>query len=353
MELMRKKIMLVDDSITNLMIGKSILGEKYDVVTISSGEKLFKLLHKVLPDLILLDVEMPEISGYEVIRVLKKQEMTANIPVIFLTARNDQASELEGLSLGAVDYISKPFSPPLLQKRIELHLLIEDQKKELKNYNANLKTMVWEKTADVLLLQNAIVQTMAELVESRDDVTGGHIVRTQYYMKELVAAMFNKGVYFEELSDMCKDDFFFQSSQLHDVGKITIKDSILMKPGRLTEAEFEEMKTHTAAGGKIIDRISEIAKKSSFLKHAKIFAETHHEKWDGRGYPNGLKGESIPLQGRLMAIVDAYDAITSERHYKKAMSHEQALVIIKKNNGSHFDPNLAELFIGDVKPLRD
>jgi putative two-component system response regulator len=340
----RKKIMLVDDNITNLTVGKNTLIEKYDVYTIPSGEKLFKMLEKVMPDLILLDVEMPEMSGYDVIKVLKQDEKTAPIPVIFLTAKNDDGSELQGLSLGAIDYITKPFSAPLLLKRIEVHLLVEFQKQELQIYNTNLENMVKEKTREVVGLQNAILKTMAELVESRDSVTGGHIERTENYLKILVDAMKAHGIHRAEI-DSWDTDILFQSAQLHDVGKIAIRDSILFKQGKLTDEEFAEMKKHTTFGVQVIEKIEESTSEQTFLEHAKVFAGTHHEKWNGTGYPLGLSGQYIPLQGRIMAIVDVYDALLSERPYKKAFTHREAVQIIKESRGTHFEPDLVDLFL--------
>jgi putative two-component system response regulator len=340
----RKKIMLVDDDITNLTVGKNALIEKYDVFTIPSGEKLFNLLEKVIPDLILLDVDMPEMNGYDVIRGLKKQEKTSAIPVIFLTAQTDDGSELQGLSLGAIDYIAKPFSPLLLLKRIEVHLLVESQQRELKDYNTNLQNMVREKTREVVSLQNAILRTVAELVESRDAITGSHIERTERYLKILVEALKGDRRRQEEIAHW-DTDILFRSAQLHDVGKIAIKDDILFKPEKLSDEEFEEMKKHTTFGVQVIEKIGESTSERIFLEHAKIFAGTHHEKWDGSGYPKGLKGEEIPLQGRLMAIVDVYDALLSERPYKKAFTHDEAVAIISGNSGIHFDPELVDLFL--------
>jgi len=345
MDNLRKTIILVDDNISNLTIGKNVLRDKYNVFTVSSGEKLFKMLEKITPNFIMLDIEMPEMDGYTVIRQLKKNPQTASIPVIFLTARNDSNSELEGLSLGAVDYISKPFSPPLLLKRIELHSLIESQKRELQDYNDNLQEMVEKKTEDVFALQDAVLQAMAELVEYRDDNTGGHIERTRYYLHVLVNAMLERNLHPEQVSVWIKDKFFFTSVQLHDVGKISISDNILKKPGPLTPEEFEEMKSHTTFGAEIIENIKHRVKEESFLDYAKIFALTHHEKWNGTGYPAGLSGEDIPLQGRLMAIADVYDALISERPYKTSMSHERAVSIIRDGSGTHFDPQLVEVFL--------
>jgi putative two-component system response regulator len=344
MEQKRKLIIIVDDDITNLVVAKNNLSERYDVFTVPSGEKLFALLEKVLPDLILLDVNMPVMNGYEVIKMLKESEQLAHIPVIFLTGKTDGTSELEGLSLGAIDYIAKPFSPPLLFKRIEAHLQAEEQKQELQQMNNDLLAHVVNKTRSVMELQNALLHTMAELVECRDDITGGHIARTQAFLSVMLNAMAKKGLYNEEISKWDKN-LVLQSAQLHDVGKIAIKDVILLKPGKLTVEEFDEVKAHTVFGEKIIDKIKKDTSEWEFLEYAKVFVATHHEKWDGSGYPKGLKGEDIPLLGRIMAVVDVYDALISERPYKKSFSHNEAAEIIKNSSGSHFDPALAELFL--------
>ena len=344
----RYKIVIVDDDPTNLMIGKNALMSTHDVYTISSGEKLFQLFEKLIPDLILLDVDMPGMSGYDVIEILKKTDKTADIPVIFLTAAIDPVSEVKGLSLGAVDYITKPFSKELLLKRIEVHMLAETQRKKLKEYNHDLEVIVDKKTETVFGLQNAILKTVAELVESRDNITGGHIERTQLYLSLFVGFLLERGVYTKELSSW-DIGLFAMSSQLHDVGKISIRDSILMKPGKLTDDEFEEMKKHTIYGMNIVDRIERSTPESAFLRHARIMAVSHHEKWDGTGYPFGLSGRNIPLQGRLMAIIDVYDALTNDRPYKNAFTHEEAMEIIQSGNGTSFDPMLCDVFIEHEK----
>jgi putative two-component system response regulator len=322
--------------------------ERYNVFTVPSAQKLFQLLAQTLPDLILLDVVMPEISGYEAIGTLKSNPQTADIPVIFLTSRADTTSELEGFSLGAVDYISKPFSPQLLLKRVEVHLLLESQKAELKDLNKNLQHLVDEKTGEVLELQNAMLITMANLVEYRDNVTGGHVERTEHFLRLLVEEMLEEGIY-RDILDSWDINLFLHSSKLHDVGKIAIKDNILLKPGPLTREEFEEMKKHAVFGETVIEKIQQNAKESIFLTHAKIMAGTHHEKWDGTGYPRGMAGSKIPLQGRLMAFVDVYDALISDRPYKKAFSPEQAVKIISDGCGTQFDPDLTKVFLSASK----
>ena len=340
----RKTIFLVDDDITNLTIGDSALSDSYNVFTLNSAALLFKMLEKHIPDLILLDVEMPEMNGYETIKLLKEKQETSEIPVIFLTAKSDSGSELEGLSLGAIDYIIKPFSPPLLLKRIEVHLLVESQKNELVDFNNNLQKMVEAKTKTVVELQNAVLRTMAELVECRDDITGGHIERVHNYFSILLEALQENGLYKEETS-LLDLNLVLQSTQLHDVGKIAIKDNILLKPDKLTPEEFEKIKEHTTFGEEVIEKIKKNTTEQTFLEYAKIFAGSHHENWNGTGYPRGLKGTDIPLLGRLMAVVDVYDALVSDRPYKKGMTHEEAVNIILSNKGKNFDPDIIELFL--------
>jgi len=358
MDTERKAVYLVDDDPTNLTVGIDALEEHYDVLTLSSGALLVKMLEKGVPDLILLDIDMPGMDGYETLKIIKSNPKTSHVPVIFLTAMSDSRSELAGLTLGAVDYISKPFSGPLLRKRIEMHMLIESQKRileaqtrellsqrlDLIRFNDNLQDMVEVKTKTVVELQDALLKTMAELVECRDNITGGHIERTQNYLGVLLNAMQRQGVYQEEASTW-NIKLVLQSAQLHDVGKIAVKDCILNKPGKLTEEEFNEIKEHTAFGGAVIEKIGESTSEQAFLEYAKIFALTHHEKWDGSGYPSGLKGERIPLLGRLMAIADVYDALRSNRPYKQAYPHSEAVSIIRAGSGTHFDPVLVNLFM--------
>jgi len=349
MDSTRKAIFLVDDDMTNLAIGKKALADSYNVFTLTSGALMMKMLESVQPDLILLDVDMPKMGGHEAIRLLKEGKY-ADIPVIFLTALGNEEMELKGLSLGAIDYIIKPFSAPLLLKRIEVHLLVEEQKRELNKqkrelllFNNNLTQMVEEKTKTVVELKNAILSTLAEVVEYRDGLTGAHILRTQKYIKALFDAMKISAIYKDEVADL-DEELVLLSCQLHDVGKIAIKDSILLKPENLTQDEFELIKTHAAFGEKVIQKLKEKTSDSDFVEYARIFASTHHERWDGKGYPNGLHYENIPLLGRIMAVADVYDALVTDRPYKKAFSHEKAVQIIVEGKGTHFDPALIDLF---------
>jgi len=358
--------MLVDDSGTNLLAGKAALSGDYKVLTAGSAAIMLETLEWSKPELILLDVDMPEMDGFQAIGILKERPDTRNIPIIFLTAMDDSVSELQGLELGAVDYITKPFSPPLLRKRVELHLLLKDQtriledqkrvlqeqKNALQNYNDNLQYMVEEKTKTILKLQNKLLAAMAEMVEGRDGVTGDHIARTQHFLRILLSAAIHAGSWQEESSDW-DIDLLCQSCQIHDVGKIAISDSILKKPGKLTKEETAAMQQHAAVGVRFIENLEDGEEDSAFLRYAKIFAGYHHEKWDGTGYPYGLAGENIPLLGRLMAIVDVYDALTSERPYKAAFSHEEAVRNILNHKGTHFDPTLVSLFEQIAEQFRD
>ena len=347
----REKIILVDDNMANLTQGRNMLKTFYEVYPAPSAAKLFEILENVSPGLILLDIEMPDMNGYEAMKKLKADARFSQIPVIFLTVKDDEESELEGLDLGAVDYVAKPFSGPLLLKRIANHLLIVKQKNELieqqaalRDYADNLEVRVRDKTQEIVKLQNAVLGIVTDMVEYRDKLTGGHVSRTQFYLKTMIEGSIAEGTYAEELKKW-NMEYFLLSSQLHDVGKIAITDLILNKPGKLTEEEFEIMKTHVTIGVDAIEKIMQNADEHSFLNHALLIAGTHHEKWDGTGYPMGLKHNNIPLEGRLMAIADVYDALISVRSYKKALSHEESCRIIEDGSGTHFDPVLIKVFV--------
>ncbi len=344
MDRKRQIIMLVDDNHANLNIGKNILKASYEVYALPSAERLFKFLETVTPDLILLDIVMPGMNGFDVIKILKADARHTGIPVIFVTSKTEETNELEGLALGAVDYVTKPFSAAILLKRIENHLLIERQKIELQHLNNNLISMVKEKTSMVFGLHDLIINSIAELIEFRDLFTGEHIVRTQKYVELLINYLVEHHIYAKEVQSWENMDYIVKSTQMHDLGKIFISDAILNKPGKLTAEEFEHIKEHTTKGAEAIRRLDEKGEHQLFLQYAEITAETHHERWDGSGYPRGLKGTEIPLLGRLMAIADVYDALTSARPYKRPFSTEEAEKIIIDGAGSFFDPVLIDVF---------
>jgi Response regulator containing a CheY-like receiver domain and an HD-GYP domain len=331
-----KIIFVVDDSAVNLTKAKQALEGSYRVLTLLSAAKMFTLLEKVTPDLILMDIEMPEMDGFAAMQKLRENKKTEHIPIMFLTAFGDEAREVRSLELGAVDFVTKPFSTPVLLNRISRHLHIEELILE--------QTMLLkQKTEQLEQLNTSIISIIAELVEDRDRLTGGHIERCAKCLKMLIDAMQERGIYAEELQDWDKD-MVIASSKLHDVGKITISDLILNKPGKLTKEEYEEIKTHVTAGEGIIDNMIMQTSGGVFLYYAKLFVGYHHEHWDGSGYPHKLKGIDIPLQGRVLAIIDVYDALVSERVYKPAFPHEEAVRIIMSEKGKSFDPQIADVF---------
>ena len=323
-----KTIFVVDDSDTNLSMAENALEDLYCVMTLPSADKMFTLLEKVTPDLILLDIEMPEMNGFEALQKLKTHDAYINIPVIFLTGLTDVSIEVQGFELGAVDFIAKPFSAPVLLNRIKTHLSIDE--------------LIHERTTQLRRLQNSLVFVLADMVESRDKTTGGHIERTTAYIKILMNAMMERGVYIEDMRDWDLE-VVASSARLHDLGKIAVSDLILNKPDKLTTKEYEVMKTHAMEGERNIERIVSRSGNEAFLRHAKLFAGYHHEHWDGTGYPHGLKETAIPLQGRILAIADVYDALVSTRPYKRAFGHDEAMRIIMANAGTHFDPNIADV----------
>ena len=339
----RKRIIAIDDNMTNLTAVKNILKSQYEVYTVTSAAKMFELLTKFYPDMILLDVEMPELNGYEAAQILKNNPEYANIPIIFISSKNDALSEMEGLDMGAVDYIYKPFAAPLLLKRIDIHLTHAEVKSELQYLNASMQKKLISKMTEVLDLKNAVISIVADLVEFRDGATGGHINRTEKYLQHLIDKLTEEEVYTDVISSW-EMEYLLSSAQLHDVGKIAISDTILQKPGKLTDEEFAVMKTHAQIGVDAISRMEKKTEDRKFFAYAKTFAGTHHEKWDGSGYPNGLKGAAIPLEGRLMAIADVYDALVSRRPYKEPFQPEIAAAIIEEGRGTFFDPQLVDIF---------
>ncbi|GHT57403.1 response regulator [Bacteroidia bacterium] len=334
-----KTIFVVDDNETNRIAAKEALDATYRTFAMPSAERMFSLLDKITPDLILLDIEMPETDGFTALRRLNASEKHRSIPVIFLTASSDEKNEVRGFEMGAVDFIGKPFSKPILLKRLETHIGIDAIVKQ--------RTFEVEQSrASIDKLKNGIISVIADVVEGRDKETGGHIARTQKYLEILLNGMSKAGVYSERFGGWDLP-VMLPSAQLHDIGKIAISDIILNKPGPLSDEEFAAMKTHAAEGERLIEQIAaEVGiENADFLSHAKMFAGTHHEKWNGTGYPRGLSGEDIPLEGRIMAIADVYDALTSARVYKPAFTHEKAVEIIKGDSGAHFDPQLVEVFL--------
>ena len=330
-------ILVVDDSVTNLKLAEQTLKPYYKVTLLVSGEQTLKFLSKNKPDLILLDIKMPGMDGFETIKAIKDNEFTKDIPVIFLTAISESASELKGLKMGAIDFIAKPFVPEVMLRRVSMQI-------ELKNYRDNMEKLVREKTKMVEQLQDVIVLSITDLVEFRDKITGGHARRNANYLKILLDHLRTKPQYQNYLDDEMVTNML-RAAPLHDVGKIGINDDILTNTGILNDAEFEYMKKHTTLGALAFEKASEEIPGNKFLGVAKDMALSHHERWNGAGYPYGLKGEDIPFSARLMAIADVYDALTTKRSYKEPMSHEDALKLMTDLRGTHFQPELIDEFI--------
>lgn len=339
-------IFIVDDTPENLTLVSTLLKPFYRVKVATSGEKalLYFAQHEAVPDLILLDIIMPGLSGFDVIVELKKNSKMRDIPVIFLTAMSRVEDEKKGLELGAVDYITKPISPPVLLARIKTHLQNKAIADFLRDKNEYLEAEITKRTQEISAIQYVTIFALTSLAETRDSDTGNHISRTQHYVKVLAKKLQTHPHFSPYLSDTMIETLF-KSAPLHDIGKVGIPDSILLKPAKLTPEEFEIMKSHTTLGKKAIEHAEEqLGMSVAFLDVAKEIAYSHHEKWDGSGYPLGLKGNEIPICGRLMAVADVYDALIAKRVYKERFSHEKAVEIILEGRGKHFDPDVVDAF---------
>ena len=334
-------VLVVDDVPENIQIALSHLkGLGLEFAYATSGEQALARIRKRIPDLILMDVMMPGMNGFATMQELRSMPDTHTIPVIFLTARSEPEDVAKGFELGGVDYITKPFHGIELRSRVRNHL-------ELHSYRVSLEQKVLARTRETTLLKDITILAMGELAEHRDANTGGHINRTRFFVKILAEALFDR----DRFSDILTEDYIvllYKTAPLHDIGKVAIRDSILLKEGRLTAEEFAEMKKHTIYGEDVIDKLTKMAgEPMAFLECARDMVGSHHEKYDGSGYPRGLKGDSIPLAGRIMAVADVYDALRTIRSYKKALDHAEAMYIMatEEGRGRHFDPDVYDAFL--------
>lgn len=341
----RPSLLIVDDVPENLAILAQLLREQYRTLAAVSGTDALEIARRrPPPDLILLDVMLPDLNGFEVCRYLKDDPATEDIPIIFLTAESDVEKEQTGLALGAVDYITKPFSPPLVLARVKTQLSLKASRDFLKDKNAFLESEVARRTEEIATIQDVTMIALGSLAETRDNETGVHIHRTQNLVRLLATKAARHPPFDKELPPQ-RIENLYKSAPLHDIGKVGIPDHILLKPGPLTAQEFEVMKTHTSLGALAIEAAERLLKtKATFLKNAREIAASHHEHWDGKGYPEGLKEEAIPLSGRIMALADVYDALRSERVYKPPFTHARALELMTKGSVGHFDPRLLQIF---------
>jgi putative two-component system response regulator len=321
-ELSRQTILVVDDTPGNIEVLRSILRDDYQVKIATSGERALKIAYSTpVPDLVLLDIMMPEMDGYEVCTRLKADYRSRHIPVIFVTAMGEVEDEAHGFEVGGVDYITKPVSPPIVMARVRAQLALSNQNREL-------AALVRERTEQLNSTRLQIIQTLGRAAEYKDEDTGLHVVRMSYYSKIIGLAM-----------GMNEDDseILFNASPMHDIGKIGIPDRILQKPAKLDGGEWSVMQRHPEIGAEIIGRMAE---ESALLDLARTIALTHHEKWDGSGYPQGLCAEAIPIEGRIVALADVFDALTSARPYKRAWPVDEALQLIHDESARHFDPQV-------------
>jgi len=334
---MNETIFVVDDCDDFLQTAERDLCTYYNVITVESAAKMFEMLEHTKPALILMEIAMSGMGGLDALDRLRKQE--ENIPVILLTEHGQEDDKIEsrGFKLGAVDFMTKPLSIQRLINRIEVHVgmdrMIQKRAENLKRTSLELESV-----------HRNMLFVLADIVESRDGNTGGHIDRTVQYTEALIKAMIKQNVYADELSDW-NLSHILACAALHDIGKISISDTILNKPGSFTDEERDIMKSHTSIGTSIISRVGSRIGNSRFLDDASLFTEFHHENWDGSGYPRGLQGKNIPLQGRIMAIADVYDALVTVRPYKKAFLDEVAIDIIAKDSGKKFDPAIVDVFL--------
>jgi putative two-component system response regulator len=342
----KQTVLVVDDTPDNLRLMNGILKDAYRTRVANNGERALSIASThPLPDLILLDIMMPDIDGYEVCRRLKKDPATADIPVIFLTAKTEVEDEQEGFDVGCVDYITKPVSPPIVLARVKTHLLLKNARDFLRDENAFLEAEVTRRTREVQLVQDVTIMAMGSLAETRDNETGNHIRRTQHYVRVLAEKLRTHAAFAYFLDDKTIE-LLYKSAPLHDIGKVGIPDRILLKPGKLTPEEFEIMKMHAILGRDAIAAAEKLLDTpSSFLRYAREIAHYHQERWDGSGYPEGLAGTRIPIPARLMAVADVYDALISKRVYKPAFTHEKAVEIIREGRGRHFDPDVVDAFL--------
>lgn len=339
-------VLIVDDTPENLAVLAELLQPDYRVLAANSGPRALRLAAgQPKPDLILLDVMMPDMDGYAVFRRLQEEPQTRDIPVIFVTAMNAVEDEERGLEMGAVDYIAKPLRPRVVLARVHTQLALKRAGDFLRDQNAFLESEVARRMKENLLIQDVSIHALARLAETRDPETGNHIRRTQQYVRALAKRLQNHPRFSEFLSDR-NIDLLTKSAPLHDIGKVGIPDHILLKPGKLTPEEWGIMKTHASIGAAAIEQAERDAERPvEFLALAKQIAHWHHEKWDGSGYPDGLKGDAIPISARLMALADVFDAIISRRVYKDPIPFDESKRIIEMGRGAHFDPDVVDAFL--------
>jgi len=331
-------ILVVDDVPANLTLLTGMLKEKgYRVRPVPSGKLALKAVEHDPPDLILLDITMPEMDGYEVCGRLKQDTRFRDIPIIFISALSETLDKVKAFGSGGVDYVTKPFQFEEVEARVETHL-------KLRRYQARLEDLVKEQVKEISDSQISTIFALSKLSESRDKETGTHLERVQIYCKMLAEKLSREEPY-NSVIDAAFIHNIFNACPLHDIGKVATPDHVLLKSGQLSPEESDIMQKHTIVGASTIEAVRDKYKKNAFINMGISIARSHHERWDGTGYPDGLKGKEIPLAARIMAIADVYDALRSRRCYKGPFSRDQTRAIIESCSGSQFDPVLVKAFL--------
>ncbi len=365
----RHTILVVDDTPVNLTVMGELLAPHYRVRVANSAQRALAAVKlSPLPDLILLDIMMPDTDGYQVIQQLKADPLTHDIPVIFVTAMDADEDEEKGLMLGAVDYVTKPIRPAILLARVKAHLELKQSRDWLADQNGYLEQEVRRRMHENELIKDLSLHALATLAEKRDNETGNHLLRTRAYVETLIAQLQDHPRFRDALRDPQRG-LIAKAAPLHDIGKVGIPDHILLKPARLTPEEFEIMKQHAQIGADALSEAIDRALASpnpddllysnedkpalAFLEVARQIALSHHEKWDGSGYPQGLSGDDIPVAARLMALADVYDALTCRRHYKEPFALDQVEQILRDGRGTHFDPDVVDVYFNSREQFLD
>lgn len=349
MEQSQPKILIVDDDPAIRRLVRKLLCKRYDVSEAEGGQQAIGMAKTSVPDLVLLDISMPDVNGYEVCRFLK-QNLKLQAQIIMVSGKSKEDALTHAFECGADDYLVKPFDPTELRSRVELHARLRESQamtaeiqREVDCRHAEMKRVASERAEEIVAIQDVAVFTLAKVAESRDGDTGEHISRMREYSQRMALELAQSSVYSSQIDEQFLADLY-RSSPLHDIGKVAIPDAILLKPGRLTTEEFEHMKTHTVVGAEILNEAVMQLKGGGFLAMGAVIARSHHEWWNGKGYPDAIAGAEIPLPARIVSVADVYDALTSERPYKHAWTPEDAKRTIDESSGTQFDPRIVEAF---------
>ena len=342
--------MIVDDNMTNLIMAKKALEDIYEIIPVSSGKIALEFLEEMPepPDVVLLDVDMPEINGFFVISQMKNIPKLARIPVVFLTAQDDITTEIEGYSLGAVDYIKKPFTATLLRKRIDVHIKTIEERKHTEKVNEQLQKALTEKVHNISELEYAIVEMFTSLMSSRSFIISEHCTHVETYMSVFLDALINMGQFSIEENDA---EILKFASKMHDVGKICLADRYLVDIGDLSIQEKEFNHAHTVLGAEAVKKVMNVVSENKFLNYSYNMCRSHHERWDGKGYPDKIMTTSIPIEARILSIVNSYDNFRSNHEGGEPLTHSEAINRIRFWSGTHFDPELVEAFLSIEKQI--